>query len=502
MSSGLDPFVDGHGLASFFMTATLKQRIDLVRHLIEFGRQIIVLTGPPASGKSTLLDQITAHEGRAWQVIRMTAGPKLNGDTLIARLFEDLEIDDAEPATLGTIRDAIAAASADGRTTILAIDDADALPADTASCLAALAHVANPDAELKVLLTADSGESSIINQLQIETEQHALLHVVEVPRLSDEQTREMLQHRWRAAYGEEPFPFSDIEMAQVYQQAAGLPGKAIVLARQIQIMSGGPASTERDPARRLLLGGLIAIAVLIVIALINGTTVREPEPALVELELPDATIAAAPPLELPREPTVSAPRTLIPSAPAPQPATEIAPPPAPPAGSEPPRAPSATPEAVPEPTPAPATVAQTPRPSPPVAAQPQPAMQPPAATKPPPPPRPEAPRVAPAAQKVAKPAPPAAKPPYSLAWLKSQPKSGYVLQLFGVRDRAAAENFVRERKLAGESVVLTTEHAGGPWYVVLWGHYPDRSAAQAAIGDLPVKLAGTSPWARPIKSLE
>ena len=494
MSSGLDPFVDGHGVASYFTTATLKQRIDLVRHLIEFGRQIIVLTGPPAAGKSTLLDQITTNEGRPWHVIRMTAGPKLNGDTLIERLIEDLEIDDAEPATLSTIRDAIAAASADGRTTILAIDDADALPADTAGCLAALAHVANPDAELKILLTADSGESSIINQLQIETEQHALLHVVEVPRLSDEQTREMLQHRWRAAYGDEPFPFSDIEMAQVYQQAAGLPGKAIVLARQIQIMSGGPASTERDPARRLLLGGLIAIAVLIVIALINGTMVREPEPALVELELPDATIAAAPPLEVPRERTVSAPETIIPSAPAPRPAPEAAPQPEP----EPSAAPFAAPEAIPAPAPEPVPAAQAP--PPPVAAQPPPTIQPPAATKPPP--RREAARVAPAPQKVAKPAPTAAKPPYSLAWLKAQPKSGYVLQLFGVRDRAAAENFVRERKLSSESVVLTTEHAGGPWYVVLWGHYPDRSAAQAAIGDLPVKLAGTSPWARPIKSLE
>lgn len=501
MSSGLDPFVDGHGVASYFTTPTLKQRIDLVRHLIEFGRQIIVLTGPPGSGKSTLLDQITANEGRPWQVVRMTAGPKLNGDTLIERLLEDLDIGRGEPATLGAIRDAIAGASADGQTTILAIDDADALPADTASCLAALAHVSNPDAELKVLLTADSGESAIINQLQIETEQHALLHVVEVPRLSDEQTQEMLQHRWRAAYGDEPFPFSDIEMAQIYQQAAGLPGKAIVLARQVQIMSGGPASTERDPARRLLIGGLIAIAVLVVIALINGTTVSKPEPALVELDLPEEIIAAAAPLEAPIEPMIS-PREPVTMPAAPVPAeTEITLPPTPPRESPPP------PEPPPEPAPEPASEAQagTPAkamPPPSAAAAPSPAVQPAAPAKPPAPARREVEQPARTPPKADKPRPAAAKPPYSLAWLKSQPKSGYVLQLFGVRDRAAAENFVRSRKLTGESVVHTTQHAGGPWYVVLWGHYPDRSAAQAAIGDLPVKLAGTSPWARPIKSLE
>lgn len=497
MSSGLDPFVDGRGVASYFTTPTLKQRIDLVRHLIEFGRQIIVLTGPPASGKSTLLDQITANESRPWQVIRMTAGPKLNGDTLIERLLEDLGIDAGEPASLGTIRDAIAGASADGRTTILAIDDADALPADTAGCLAALAHVANPDAELKVLLTADSGESAIINQLQIETEQHALLHVVEVPRLSDEQTQEMLQHRWQAAYGDEPFPFSDIEMAQIYQQAAGLPGKAIVLARQVQIMSGGPASTERDPARRLLIGGLIAIAVLAVIALINSTMVSEPEPALVELDLPADIIAVAPTLEAPLEPQISTREPVLTPVPRPpvEPEFEL-PRTSPPVSVSPP-------EPAPEPTNEAATGKPAqPLPAPPVATVTSPAVQPAAPVKPPEPARREVEPPAPTPPKAEKPRPAPAKPPYSLAWLKSQPKSGYVLQLFGVRDRTAAENFVRSRKLAGESVVLTTQHAGGPWYVVLWGHYPDRSAAQAAIGDLPVKLAGTSPWARPIKSLE
>lgn len=499
MSSGLDPFVDGHGNASYFTTPTLKQRIDLVRHLIEFGRQIIVLTGPPASGKSTLLGQIIANEDRPWRVIRMTAGPKLNGDALIDRLLEDLDLDPGASATLSTIRDAIAGASADGHTTILAIDDADALPADTAACLAALAHVSNPDAELKILLTADSGDAAIINQLQIETEQHALLHVVEVPRLSDEQTREMLQHRWRAAYGDEPFPFSDIEMAQIYQQAAGLPGKAIVLARQVQIMSGGPASTERDPARRLLVAGLIAIAVLVVIALINGTMVREPEPALVELDLPGEIIADAPPLEAPLEPLISAPETVTaPPAPAPTPAVIAEPPrkqePLPPS----PAASAPTPAPAPKTTAEPAKPAQMMPPAQSVAAAPPPT---PPAAKPAPQARPEVEPVAPPPAKVAKP-PAASKPPYSLTWLKSQPESSYVLQLFGVRDRTAAENFVRERKLTGESAVLTTRHAGGPWYVVLWGHYPDRSAAQAAIGDLPVKLAGTSPWARPIKSLE
>jgi DamX protein len=91
---------------------------------------------------------------------------------------------------------------------------------------------------------------------------------------------------------------------------------------------------------------------------------------------------------------------------------------------------------------------------------------------------------------------------YSLAWLNTQAPSGYVLQLFGVRDRAAAVGFINSRKIEGNSAILTTQHEGAPWYVVVYGYYADRAAAQAAIAQLPRALGDLSPWARPLGSLK
>jgi DamX protein len=90
---------------------------------------------------------------------------------------------------------------------------------------------------------------------------------------------------------------------------------------------------------------------------------------------------------------------------------------------------------------------------------------------------------------------------YSIGWLRTRPAGGYVLQLFGVRDRAAAVKFIKDRKIDGKSGILGTDHEGAPWFVVIYGYYPDRASAQAAIPDLPPKLTATPPWARPIASL-
>jgi septal ring-binding cell division protein DamX len=90
---------------------------------------------------------------------------------------------------------------------------------------------------------------------------------------------------------------------------------------------------------------------------------------------------------------------------------------------------------------------------------------------------------------------------YSVEWLRSHSGNGYVLQLFGVRDRAAAMKFIKQRRISGKSAVFVTRHKGAPWYAVVYGYYPDRAAARAAVIDLPVELATTKPWARAVESL-
>ncbi len=83
----------------------------------------------------------------------------------------------------------------------------------------------------------------------------------------------------------------------------------------------------------------------------------------------------------------------------------------------------------------------------------------------------------------------------------TQPAESYVIQLFGVRERAGAVRFLRDNPAARPGAIVELTHEGAPWYVVVHGHYPDRDSARAAIETLPPPLAAFRPWARPVQSL-
>ena len=291
---------------------------------------------------------------------------------------------------------------------------------------------------------------------------------------------DLIKHRWNVANGPGEIPLSRAEFAQIYQQSNGVPGKAIVLARQIEILNANAERKSPDPALRYLAIGGALIVVFLLFAFFNADNPTETQDTQMDLELPSEQKIAPTnliPLPLPTSENsreIKAEATLAPLLPiavdtelpevtgatiTPQPAERE---------TEPlsqivvERVPDPIPLAVPSTPPAIANPATR-------------ESQPPSDTK--------------------------IKQEYSIEWLRSRPRTGYVLQLFGVRDRAAAKAFIKNRDIGKHSDVLVTELSGQPWYVVVYKYYPDRDSAQGAITKLPPNLAGTKPWARPIESL-
>ena len=90
---------------------------------------------------------------------------------------------------------------------------------------------------------------------------------------------------------------------------------------------------------------------------------------------------------------------------------------------------------------------------------------------------------------------------FSADWLRKQPASAHTLQLFGVRERSAAERYRVQHGITTQSAILTGTLDGKPWYVVVYGYYPNRTAAVTAATRLSASLRDTKPWARSIGSL-
>jgi septal ring-binding cell division protein DamX/type II secretory pathway predicted ATPase ExeA len=544
-----NPFGNDRGLDAYYASPALQQRIDLIRHLLELGRQIILIAGPAQAGKSSMLDMLVQQRPENWLTMKLAAGPTLHAASLLNRLAAHLAVapvdDDDQGSVIAAIQAKLTELDADGKVVVLAVDDADGLPSDAHRTLVRLAHTEQASAELKILLAANTESSALLQSLRRDQPGQALVHVIVLPEFSRVQTRALIEHQLRCCGVDIAFPFDDAAIDRIHRESGGIPGKIITLARQTFLTRANKATYSKVwpvPSRRVVFTTIAAVVLCVAFWQVSGPE-REPS-ELVELELPGppegpAMVVAAPTenaADLGHSAPARAPSQFAERADT-APAALVGPPEQ---ETMPPARDRRDPEALPE---AAASDLDSTDPELPVADPPGTA-EPAAGTDLDDVPQdpegdtdaagsgdttePETrlakasgadaiePAVAPARIGPTSSGPPKepdshdentmraltnSVPAYSLAWLRTQTPTDYVLQLFGVHDRNAADDFITRHALEHQTAVYESVFEGKPWYVVLFGHYPDRGAAQTAIDELPSELRKLKPWARPLHSV-
>jgi DamX protein len=87
------------------------------------------------------------------------------------------------------------------------------------------------------------------------------------------------------------------------------------------------------------------------------------------------------------------------------------------------------------------------------------------------------------------------------SWLRAQPSDAYVLQLIGSASRDTVSGFMGRHAFGAKAAWVTTQRNGQDWHIVVYGPFPDRGAAHAAIGSLPPEVRALRPWARRISDI-
>ena len=518
----------------------LQQRIDLIEHLLEFGRQLIALTGPNGSGKSTLLRAIAQAAAARWHCVALQGEPALSAHALLSQVAIELDVpqslvtsqDDA--ALLAGLRQRMGVIEHGGRLVVLVVDDADKLPAETLAMLVAMARTDNALAEARVLMTADSSHDGLLAALQGEHPQHGLVHVVEIPPLSEEQVAAFLAQRLSAVGAQLETWFQAADIAEITEGAGGIPGQIVALARQalhgrapytaVGRSSPGLLRDWRLPQKwpafnpRQLVRWSPALVLVLIIGFWLTRSGPTPAPPTVTVNAPvGLSTAVTPPV--PEGSAAPTPSVVPESPPTPalvpltrdaQQRLEITLPPA--SSTSATLAPIVAPAAtapVPDTT-TPATPAATGQPiadaartvRPPAESpslQPTPVLPPPAKKKLPP--RPVA--IAKPPAKSIKPIASTAKPALAPPAVGLPASAVYTLQLFGVSERAAATRFIASQQLAAQARVINTQHEGRAWFIVVYGGYPTRAAAQKGAANLPAAVRRASqPWIRTTASLK
>ncbi|PIB68058.1 AAA family ATPase [Pseudomonas sp. 2995-3] len=486
-----------------FFPAQRKPVLGQLHHLARYSQLLLVVTGPLGSGK-TLLRQALVASTNKQSVQSVVVSARGAGDAagVLRQVAQALNVANAEP---NAILKQVVQLGLTGQEVYLLVDDAEQLDESALEALLALA-AGTPEGRPHVFLF---GESSLIADLEQISGEQELFHVIELQPYEEEETREYLAQRLEGA-GAGIELFTANQISDIHESAGGWPGTINQVARDalIEAMIASRSAVKRPkmgftmPKKHVLAISAVVVVAVAAAWLIPGrskapaTAGAPTEQAQLPLGKPTPNVEFANSGQPTNLPMVGQPVMRGPLAEAaggisegddgvPVEGSSATPPTvtttAPPAGV--PAGPAAAPVA--KPTPAPTVATAKPAPvAKPVA--PAPVAKPAPAAKP---------AEKPAA--VAKAAAPAAA---GSSWYASQPTGNFVVQILGTSSEANAQAFVKEQ--GGQYRYFKKVLNGKPLYVITYGSFPSRAAADSAIKALPAKVQAGKPWPRTVASVQ
>ncbi|SHL26813.1 AAA family ATPase [Phytopseudomonas punonensis] len=504
-----------------FFPAQRKPVLGQLHHLARYSQLLLVVTGPEGSGKTLLRQALVASTNKqAVHNVVVSAQGAADPATLMRHIAQGLNTQQTDRSSLLA---QVGQLSLTGQEVYLLIDDAEELSDAALDELLVLAQ-GNPEGRPHVFLFADTDLISRVDALSNAEES---FHIIELQPYSEDETREYLAVRLEgAAQGIELLSEEQVEL--IHDRSGGWPGEINRVARDVLIEAmaarrGAVKSAGlpfKLPKKHLLALGVVAIGVAAALLMQGRSeTTDAPAPAQAQLPMgaapqPEAAPAAPivaeqsadgrPPIEFAGSnqplplPLVGQSQPVI-RQPLAQAAGETdgeanvelpesvptAPVSVPPTASQ----------NVPAPTPAPVPQVAAPAAAPKPVEQPKPAQQPKPAEQP----KPVA-QSAPAAKPAATAQAPAASAGASgNSWYAGQNKSHYTLQVLGTSTEAGARAFVSQN--GAQYRYFKKMHQGKPLFVITYGSFASRDAAQAAVKSLPAKVQAGKPWPKTFASV-
>jgi DamX protein len=531
-----EPFATSVDGRFFYAAAALNQRMDLLVHLTRFGDAIILVSGPPGSGKTTLLRRFIRQTSRQWRLCALDAE---DFGQFRQRLGDALGIGDG-----GDEQDTLqhwASRSETSRLLVIAIDDAQELPTHAHERLFRLLDPPQGERVRLVLFGTPAMQQAFGNSLERRQPQHNI-RVLDIPRLSEEETGSYLMYRLAVAgySGENPFPATEIRA--INKAADGRPAAINRLARDALEEHRIRRHTRRFRPPQTARGKLGAAwglsSALVLASAVYFFSDRMRPSAPVAADQGGVAQTPAAPVPPPPQPPAAAPAAgdNVVSLPVP-PQRQVSLPYAlasggTPAALETPAMNASWPEPLAAVDPAPletppdnghtgtdaGETGQSGSPSEAADEITAPAVQPatqeafsPAVTAPAPPAA-SGTAARPATEDApAPPVPGSSAPaaettsegfPRREAWLLRQANSRYSLQLLGTRQENSIAEYINRNRLDIEQCAYYRgSFQGGAWYVLLYGLYPNRDAAVEARAGLPERVIKGKPWPRSLASV-
>jgi general secretion pathway protein A len=232
-----------------YMSPKHRQARAHLRHGLGRGAGFILLTGEIGAGKTTVcrlfLRQLPPNADVAFVV-----NPRLDARALLTRVCEDLRIDLPPGAVdlIDIIHGHLLLAHAQGRRTLIVIDEAQALSIDVLEQLRLLTNLDATGSKLQVFLIGQPELRTIIKAPALQALEQRVVARYHLSALSRDETALYIAHRLTVAGLSGSVPFDDEALRAVYKLTGGVPRRINVLCDQAMVAAETRGTLRIDKA--------------------------------------------------------------------------------------------------------------------------------------------------------------------------------------------------------------------------------------------------------------
>jgi type II secretory pathway predicted ATPase ExeA len=500
----------------FFERGDRKTHLEHLRHLSQWSRRILVVTGPFGIGKSSLFRELSSNLEANTKAARLSGTVLTSEREVLVGLLQGFGLAVAPRSHAEDLAEQVVAHVTEqenqGRVCMAMVDDAHLLDLQAVRRLVKLVA----DSSLRLLLFS---EESLVLELNRAVRSHELewfeIRLTGLPRAD---VREYLEWRFRQAHYRGLLPFTDEQLENIVVRSAGNPSVIDSMANRLlgELESG---ETRKRRTRFPLVNAMLALSLVVMVALVY-LLVQQPSPAppvqpepqpevaadadqATEIEaIPEAAAtgdeASPVPLEADTAPELVAEvesETGIQPQPELEPEPELRTQPAFAPESEPEKELLAVEEPQADPSPAPTQVSRS-------ELTPEPEITEDSTAAPE---AVEAPVVPPPVAAVEPAAPPVTQAPELFKdadWLLRQNPERYTLQMLTLSSRQRAVQFISRQQNQEEFALYSWQREGARLYVVTYGVFSGSAAARRTAESFSGELGRINPWVRSMRTVQ
>lgn len=254
-----------------FLTPRHREALAALLFAVTERKGFMVMTGDAGTGKTTLVRKLLLSIPVTCAQFSVVVNPALNRSEFLETVLMDFGVDSvpgSKALRLALLKKFLLRAQAEGKTSVLVIDEAHLLTADLTDEIRLLSNFETSEQKLlQIILVGQNELNAVLNLESMRQVKQRVAIRMHIDPLSDAEVQRYLQTRWARASAHQPLPFSEGAIDLIARYSAGIPrvinvmcdaalinaygtGTGSIVARQIQevitdLQIGAPPLSER-----------------------------------------------------------------------------------------------------------------------------------------------------------------------------------------------------------------------------------------------------------------